>query len=317
VTLSHLRSRLVLLLVVPVLLLAAACSGTVSSKDADRATIAGLEVSGTVGTAPGVRLAAPLAVPKVRSQVAFAGTGAPVQIDQLFVLQLTMYDARTGAKVLSTYDGTVPPVVAKSSDDTLFPALVTAVVGQRQGSRVVLALPAADAYGAGGTPPAGLRPDDPVVVIADIVAVPPTSTLASAAGKTESPVDGSPQVTLAEGDPIGIAFSGATEPAGVQVITLITGDGPKVRDHSLVTLHFLGQAWGARAPYADTYFKEPAVVPVGAEGSVPSWDQALVGLHQGSRVLVIGPAGPPSVATGPGIGEDDPIAWVVDVLGVS
>ncbi|WP_148046019.1 FKBP-type peptidyl-prolyl cis-trans isomerase [Nocardioides marmoriginsengisoli] len=298
------------------LALLAGCSGTVSGKHGDR-SLPGLGVSGAVGTMPGVRIAAPLDVPRTRSEVVVTGNGPAVQIDQLFVLQLSLYDARTGERVLSTYDGRTAPVVAKSSDDTLFPALTDAIVGQRQGSRIVVALTGADAYGAGGVPPEGVRAEDDLVVVADVVSVPPSKALTLANGKVEGPVADAPQVQTVEDLPVGVLFPGGKRPTATRVVPLITGEGPRVRDHSLVTLHFLGQVWGAGAPYADTYFKEPVVVPIGAEGSAAAWDDALVGVRQGSRVLVIGRAGPPSVATGPRVAENEIVAWVVDVLGVS
>ena len=110
---------------------------------------------------------------------------------------------------------------------------------------------------------------------------------------------------------------GAGAPTTVRVITLVRGTGPEVRDHSLVTLDFLGQEWGRPVPFSDTYFKEPALVPIGAGGSVAAWDQALVGVRRGSRVLVLAPPdekAAPSVVDFP---DNVAIAWVIDVLGVS
>lgn len=314
---SGLRPRAVLA-VIAVLLLAPACSGSVSKKDLQAAegSIIGVAVSGEPGVRPVVRMAPPLKVTKPQTDVLVAGTGAPVQIDQRFVVQLSLYDARTGKASLSTYDAGQAPLVAKDSDDTLFPVLAKALVGQRQGSRVVLALPAADAFGAGGVPPAGIRSGDPVVVVADVVAVPPTTVLPSATGRTFPPRSGAPAVQLSSGLPVGVSMPGR-EPTDLLVVPLIAGAGPVVRDHSLVTLDYLGQQWGSTTPFEDTYFKEPAVFPIGTVGSVPAWDAALVGVRQGSRLLVVAPAdraGAPGVASAP---KRATIAWVVDVLGVS
>jgi peptidylprolyl isomerase len=307
------------LALVAALLVASACSGSVRRDEIRSAegTITGLTVAGEAGSAPTVRMAIPLKVPSTRTDVVVAGTGAPIQLDQLFVLQLSLYDARTGRLALSTYRDGVPPVVAKTTDDTLFPALSRALVGVRRGSRVVLALTPSDAYLGGATPPSGVLATDPVVVVADVVAVPPVTVAEHASGKAHPATGGGPQVRYAGSEPVSIDFAGAGEPGQVTTIPLIDGSGPPVRDHSLVTVDLLGQVWGGRAPFADTYFKEPVLVPIGAEGSVPTWDQALVGVPQGSRVLVVGPAGPPGVAVTRGIGEDVTTAWVVDVLGVS
>lgn len=298
----------------------AACSGSVGADQIRSAegSITGLTVSGPVGSAPSVRIAAPLTVARTQHEVVETGTGAPVQIDQLFVLELTLYDARTGAEALSTYDPGEEPLVAKNTDDTLFPALAKAVVGQRQGSRLVLALTAADAYGGGGAPPPGVRADDPVVAVADVVAVPPAEVLPAADGAARKVPAGAPKVQYAGTQPVSLDLAGApAPPPGVHVLTLIQGSGPVVPEHGLVAVDYLGQVWGRRVPFADTYFKEPLVVPVGAEGTATTWDTALVGAHRGSRLLVIGPAGAYGVAATAGIGKDVTTAWVIDVLGVS
>ncbi|MCX6395119.1 MAG: hypothetical protein NTV23_01380 [Propionibacteriales bacterium] len=269
-------------------------------------------MSGTFDEHPAARIAAPLQVSVPANEVVIAGTGAPVQVDQLFVVRLTVFNARTGTEVASTVRA------AKSSDDSLFPELVSALTGKAQGTRVVVALPSSAAFGAGGVPPTGLAVDDAVVLVADVLAVPPTSVLPTAAGEPRAPGVGAPAVRYLAGDPTGVtAPDGAVAPDQVTVIELVRGTGAPVRDHSLVTVDYLGQDWGSDQPFVDTYFKEPAVVPVGTDASLPAWDQALVGLPAGSRVIVVDPF-PPSQQPG----EERPtdhgtIAWVVDVLGVS
>ncbi|MCZ4498192.1 MAG: peptidylprolyl isomerase, FKBP-type [Marmoricola sp.] len=312
------RTAAVGAVLVAVVTVVSACSGSVSKADLRSAegSIVGLAVSGEPGTRPVVRMAPPLKVPTTQTDVLVAGTGAPVQIDQRFVLQLSLYDARTGKAALSTYDAGQVPLVAKDSDDTLFPVLSKALVGQRQGSRLVLALTAADAFGAGGVPPAGIAATDPVVVVADVVAVPPTTVLPGPDGATVAPEPGAPEVQVQDGLPVGISTSGPA-PDRLRVVPLVKGTGPKVRSHSLVTLDFLGQQWERVTPFEDTYYKEPAVFPVGTAGSVPAWDAALTGVRRGSRLLVIAPADLSSAPGVPAAPERATIAWVIDVLGVS
>lgn len=288
----------------------AGCAGTVR-RDQVRAaggSFVGLSVSGEPGELPGIRMATPLQVSTTRSEVIVAGTGAPVQVDQQLVLDLTLYDARTGRLALSSLRPTHRPLVVKNTDDTVFPALAAALVGVRQGSRLVAVLTSADAYGNGGTPPVGVRRTDPVVVVADVLAVPPTAVLASAGGAVRTPPADVPRVELGDSGPARVAFGSAPEPQALRVVPLIDGRGPRVRDHSLVTVDALGQVRGQGSPFQDTYFKEPSVIPVGTEVPDPAWVRALVGLRQGSRVLVLVPSG---------VGSHPSTAWVVDVLGVS
>lgn len=295
-----------------------ACSGPGENKrEGNDGSIYGLNVSGKVGTEPTVRMAPPLEVTRTQTQVVVAGTGEPVQIDQLFVIELTLYDARNGKRIASTYATGEKPLLAKNTDDSLFPALAEALVGLRQGSRLVVALPGAAAYGSVGVPPKGVRLDDPVVAIADVLAVPPADLLTRAEGAAVDVPAGLPRVEVLAEDPIRVDVPSGPSPTELTVVPLVEGTGPVVRDRSLVTIDYLGQVWGRPGPFLDTYFKEPAVVPVGAELSVPAWDEALVGVRQGSRLLVIAP-GPqprePQVVSTPARGT---ICWVIDVLGVS
>ncbi len=298
----------------------AACSGTVDRGDVRSAegSITGLTVSGTPGTPPSVRMAAPLKVTRTRAETVVTGTGAPVQVDQAFVLQLAMYDARTGAKALSTYDAGRDALVAKSTDDTLFPALSKALVGARQGSRLVLALTAADAYGESGATQHGIGPGDPVVLVADVVAVPPTEVLPEIDGTPVAAKPGAPALRLRDGQPDSLALSGRA-PDELVVVPLVRGTGPVVRADSLVTVDYLGQVWGRAVPFEDTFPKEPAQVAVGAGAVTEAWDRALVGVPRGSRLLVVAP---PELAFGadgspPAIPGGATIAYVIDVLGVS
>jgi peptidylprolyl isomerase len=239
-------------------------------------------------------------------------------VDQLFVLQLTMYDARTGAKAISTYDRGQVAMAVKNTSGTLFPALADALVGQRQGSRLVMTLTSEDGYGDTGAPQYGIGAGDALVLVADVVSVPPTEVLPALTGAMATPA-GLPRVTLEGGVPHGLDFSGARKPADLVVRTLIDGDGPPVRDDSLVTLRTLGQVWGARDPFDDSFGKEPVLVPVGVGQVVAAWDRALVGVRRGSRLLVVAPPGLAFKAAGrpPLIPPNATIGYVVDVLGVS
>lgn len=301
--------------------LLAACSGSVASEDLRSAqgTITGLNVTGTPGDPPVVRIAAPLKVTESRDETLVSGTGPPVAVDQLFVLQLTMYNARTGRKAISTYDPGQVAMAVKDTDGTLFPVLNKALVGARQGSRLVLAVTADDAYGEAGAPQYGIEPGDPLVLVADVVAVPPADVLPGIDGDPVRPRSGLPRVLLEDGLPSGFDFAGSQRPGDLVVVPLVRGTGPAIKPDSLVTLHSLAQVWGSSVPFDDTFRKEPALVPIGTGKVIEAWDRALVGVRRGSRVLVIAPprlafkdaGNPPAVPPGA------TVAYVIDVLGVS
>ncbi len=311
--------RQVAALVAALVLVGTGCSGVVKGSQVRSAegTITGLTVSGEPGSEPGVRMAAPLAIPSTRTEVTVIGTGATIVVDQLFVLELSLYDARTGVKAFSTYDPGQHALAAKTTSDTLFPKLSAALVGKTQGSRVVLALAASDAFAGGGVPPAGVRAGDPVVLVADVVAVPPGQTVSGPSGRSVAPGTGTPRITVGGNGPESIVTRGLVAPRGLDVVRLIDGTGPRVRARSLVTVNYLGQQWGAGVPFEDTYFKEPDLIALGTGTAPAAWDDALVGLRRGSRVLVIAPAALAGVPGAAGSSVHGTIAWVIDVLGVS
>ncbi len=299
----RLRLTSVLCLVGPglaALYLLVGCSGTVSRDEVRSATgnLTGVTVAGTVGEAPEVRIAAPLKVSATKSDIVVTGTGPPVTVGRPTMLHLTMYDARTGAKAASTHDPGETALVVKDTDETLFPVLSAALAGQPQGSRIAMTVAAEDAYGETGAPDLSVRPGDPLVLVADVVSVPPAEL-----------VDG-------PGDVPDLTERVAGAPPGeVTVVPLAEGDGPRARAESLVTVDYQAQAWGETEPFVSSYAKEPMVLPIGiANGAV---DQALVGVRRGSRLLVLVPAG---VSPGGLLAAAPPgaaLAVVVDLRGVS
>ena len=283
-----------------------ACSGSVSRDDVRSAgeVMAGLTVAGEPGSAPSVRMRTPLTIDETTTAVTVPGSGEPIQVDQLFVIELSLYDARTGKKAASTYD-TGKALAAKSSDDSLFPVLSEALVGLREGSRLVVAATAADAYGSGGVPPKGIKRTDPVVVVADVVAVPPKDVLPPSDGTAVSHVMSAPDVLATDGVPSAIDFNRVTPPPELTAHQLFVGTGPVVQDHDLVAVHYLGQRSSEKVPFEGNFFKEPTLVAIGTDSPGEDWVEQLVGVRQGSRLIIY-------EADRRGM-----IAWVVDVLGVN
>lgn len=302
-----------------------ACGGGIDSDDLATASgqVPGVEVSGTPGRPPEIRFEPPLEVDETRSGVVVPGEGAPLYLDRLFMLQLTMVDGRTGKKAVSTYDPGQRPLAVTDSAENLFPVLRQALVGLHQGSRLVVVATGEDTFGSAGAPQYGIKAGDPVVLVADVIAVPPEDVLDGPEGApAELPAD-APQLRTTDAQPAKLVFRrrGAALPAPdrLQIHTLVEGTGPPVERRGLVTLDYVGQVWGESTPFAATHDKEPVTVPLGVDGVVPAWDRALVGVPRGSRVLVVAPPSLGFGATGnpPDIPGNATLAYLIDVLGVS
>jgi peptidylprolyl isomerase len=317
------RRRLAALTVVPLLLLGtAACGGGSSdvSSGKNGNDIDGLHVSGQVGTAPKVSVDKPLKLDETETEVLTKGDGNPVVEGEQALLHLYVANGTTGDKALTTYDQGAPASF-QMSESQLFKSVVDATVGQKVGSRVVVAATPQDAFGPKGAPQFKLGPKDDVVFVVDVMSVQPTDVLDGPEGKKAKDVPGDlPTVEEKKGQVTGISFAKAPKdpPKDLKVVTLIKGDGPPVRDDSMVTFDYLGQVYGSKKVFDQSYNAEPRPFPVGIGGLIPAWDKALVGQPRGSRLMIIAP---PEMAYGaqgspPSIPKNATLAFVVDILGV-
>lgn len=305
------------------LLPVAACAGAdPGGADGSAAsTLAKIKVSGAIGDKPHLSFPTPLAIAESGFRVLAKGTGQPIRLDEQFLLQLTLVNGRTGHVAVSTLDPGQTARTLRYSDEDLFPVLKRALTGQRQGTRLLVAAAADDAYGDTGAPQFGIRPGDPLVMVADVVAVPPSTVLDAPNGKQLAPRAGMPAVVERDGEVARLRFGPRTmaKPRRLVVVPLVEGTGPPARTDSLVTIDYLGQLWNRRTLIASTYGKEPMTFALGTGNVIKAWDQALVGVRRGSRVLILAPPALAFQSTGqpPTIPGNATIAYVIDVLGVS
>lgn len=324
---------------VPVLFLGAACgtesgttSGSSSSPDTGAATtsesataddaIENVEVSGEVGQEPKVSIDTPLQLDETRSQVVVTGEGEPVREGEQALLHVYVANGTTGEKAASTYDQGAPATVPMNPGQ-FFPAVLDALVGTPSGSRVVVAATPEDAYGKQGLKQLGLSGKDDVVFVVDVMSVTPADVLDGPQGEPADVPADLPTVHEAKnGDVSDLTFEDApAKPSDkLQVITLVEGDGPPARDDSMVTVDYYGEVYGGDKAFDESYSREPVTFALGTGGLIKAWDEGLVGVNKGSRVMLIvppdygyGEQGSPQA----GIKGGDTLVFVVDMLGVS
>lgn len=296
-----------------------ACGSDAKSTDhATKSVRDSVSVTGDFGTKPTVKVDSPLKVKKTSSWVLTKGDGEKVQDGQTFEIQVTLTDARTGKTVISTYDQGQRPIAAKSTDNAIFPAVTKAITGQTAGSRVVVAAAADDAYGDQGSSQIGVKGGDAIIMVTDVLKVAPTDVLSGPKGTAVKPPAGTPQVKGTKTKVTGIGFAGTHKPAKLKVVTLVRGTGKKIAKGDLVTVNYFGALWGKNKPFDESYTKQPATFPIGIGSVIPAWDQGLVGVTAGSRVLILTPPalGYGKQGSGKTIPPNSTLAFVVDVLGV-
>jgi peptidylprolyl isomerase len=173
----------------------------------------------------------------------------------------------------------------------------------------------------------GIGNEDGVAIVAEVS----STVLPGPEGTAQKPAAWAPKLVKdAKGVPTALDSSGIPKPdvkaKDVRVTTLVKGTGPAVEIGDLAVVNYLGQTWGGKKPFDESYSKgEPLAVNVGegVTGSgtsvIAGWSDGLVGVPVGSRVIIeIPPAkGYGKAGQGEDIKGDDILYFVVDVLGAA
>lgn len=116
-----------------------------------------------------------------------------------------------------------------------------------------------------------------------------------------------------------ITFPKGTAPTGLESKTLVKGTGPLTVKGDLLVANYVGQIWNGKVFDSSFERKQLSGFPIGVGGVIAGWDDTLVGVHTGSRMLLVippkdgyGSAGNSSA----GITGKDVLVFVVDVVAV-
>ncbi len=313
--------------VVPLLLFGAAACGEdpdagagagQASESVDMGeSIDGVTVSGDFGKEPKVEVDAPITVDKTQSEVVTLGDGKTVTEGSPASLHLQVVNGTSGDKAVGTYDqGT--PLSGTMADGQIFPAVLDAVVDKPVGSRILVASTPDEAFGPQGAQQYGIKAEDPVLFVIDIMSVPldgPEGEQADVPGDLPTIVEDE------QGDVTEFTFEDApANPSDeLQVIPVIEGEGEPVEAGDSVTFDYLGQIYGTDKIFDESYSSAPRTFTVGTGGLIKGWDEGLIGVKAGSRVMIIAPpefgygkSGNPQAE----IKGTDTLVFVIDVLGV-
>lgn len=266
-----------------------------------------VKVTGDYGKAPKVAVDQPWGIDKTRTKVLKATDGAVIKPGSTVEVDYYGVDGRTGKKFDDSFSRGAPVAFPL---DQVVPGFSKGLVGQRQGSRVVIAMPGPDGYDAsGGNAQAGIQVGDTLIFVVDIVGVP----LTGPEGSAVTPKKGLPTVGGAKDKP-SISVPKTDPPKELQVQPLIKGTGKKVAATDTVTFDYRWVKWSDGKLLEETYGTKPANAAL--SGLLPGMQKGLTGQTVGSRVLlVIPPAeGYPDGNESPKIDKDETLVMVVDIL---
>ncbi|MFC4536308.1 FKBP-type peptidyl-prolyl cis-trans isomerase [Sphaerisporangium dianthi] len=310
--------RLALLAALP-LLFAAACGsgGEVTAKTGT--STSGVKVAGAFGKKPQVTFPKGTPPATSSSQTISAGQGAQVKDGDSVVANLTAYswDGKTNAASGSTYDDGAPQLIKV---DPKLPAVVyKAFQDSKPGGRF-LAVVAKDSLTPDQAEQAksqGANTSIASVYVVDVMGVP---TAKAAQGTATDPGVSGVKLENPGGDqaPKLTTKTGEAAPKGLVTKTVIKGSGPAVKSGQTILVHYTGKIWGTDKEFDSSWGRgEPVMFPIGVGKVIKGWDQSLVGLPIGSRVLVTIPPdlGYGKAGSGDKIKGTDTLVFVVDVLG--
>ncbi|WP_432478399.1 FKBP-type peptidyl-prolyl cis-trans isomerase [Nocardioides sp. GXQ0305] len=288
-------------------------SGDDGSSSSSAAGLESLTIDGEVGDEPQVTFDGQVQADEVETEVVEEGDGEEVETGDSVLTQIWIGNGYQEEKAFSTYDADTPQLFTVD-EKMLSPFFLAGLEGQKIGSRVAVAASAETAFGEAGNAQLGIGNKDSVVAVIDLLSSVPDGP----EGQEQKAPSWAPGLQGDEEAPTGLDFSGTPKPDGsLKSAYLIEGEGEKVEKGQTIVVDYLGQVYGGKKPFDESFSAQPTSFQIGVGGVVKGWDQTLVGVPVGSRVIM---AIPPKLGYGEkgnpqaGIKGTDTLYFVVDVL---
>ncbi|MFI9554742.1 FKBP-type peptidyl-prolyl cis-trans isomerase [Nonomuraea endophytica] len=118
-----------------------------------------------------------------------------------------------------------------------------------------------------------------------------------------------PEIDFPEGNP----------PTDLEIVDLVTGDGPEAKSGHTVNVHYVGVAFSTGEEFDASWNRgEAFAFPLGGGRVIAGWDQGVAGMKVGGRrKLVIPPhLGYGNRGAGARIKPGETLIFVVDLLSV-
>lgn len=255
----------------------------------------------------------PLTVQAAEHRVLRPGTGAAITADQKVVAKYLLVNGRDGKARATMW--TDKPVTLPIGQIPQFKALI----GQKLGARLLLAIPAAEAMGPSGDEKLDIKGTDTLLYLLEPISA--TAPLKQAQGTPVAAKAGLPVVTMGAkpNDPAKISVPKGDPPKDSVAQPLILGKGPRVVAGQTVRVTYTGVTWRDPAKPFDYSGKQPqgyVEFPIGNGQLIKAWDTHIVGQTVGTRLLLIVPPkdGYGEKGSGDQIRGTDTLIFVIDIL---
>ena len=286
--------------------------GSTASADA-----AGLPtVSGGFGSKPTVTIPKGDPPSSLRTSVLHEGTGRAVAKGDLIAIDYVGEIWKTGKVFDTSFDGTQTPAAFTIGTGQVIDGFDQGLTGRKVGSRVLLVIPPAQAYGSQGNSAAGIAPTDTVVFVVDLLGAHTKDEAATGAPAAPTPA-GLPTVSTGKGRPT-IKIPSGKPPTKLTSAVVLQGTGDVVKSGDLLVRPVRGRQVGRRQDVRRLWdHGAPAGFPIGVGQVIKGWDTGLVGKHVGDRVLLVVPPADGYGAQGQsqaGISGTDTLVFAVDIV---
>jgi len=141
---------------IPLLFLAACSSANTDVKPAG--ALDGITVGGPAKAPTLLFKTKPVSVKDTTTKVITAGKGATVSKANTVTFNYVVFNGKDGKQIASSFDKKTQRVDLSSTNGVLSKGLSKGLTGQHLGSRLLVAIPPADAFGPQGSPQAGFGP---------------------------------------------------------------------------------------------------------------------------------------------------------------
>lgn len=318
--------RLAAMAVVPALLLTAACGS--DPDDSGKSATAVASVSGKFGEQPKISIpdgknASDKPVYKTLTQ----GDGKVVEKGDFVRLDFAAQSWKDGKDLGGTWaaqpgtgtkTGRQQAVEQTGEQSRMLPKKIfDAVVGKKAGSRLLVQGSASDLVGESLNPQSGLKPEDDMVWVLDVVGASKTDKQGEVKGEQAAPGAGMPAVKAEPKKAATITVpKGEKAPKKLKDQVLVKGDGPKVEAGQGLIAQYTGVAWEDGKKFDSSWDHGGATAfQIGTGAVVPGWDKGLVGKNVGDRVLLVVPPSDGYGATPDHELAKKTLVFVVDILG--
>ncbi|MER5644069.1 FKBP-type peptidyl-prolyl cis-trans isomerase [Streptosporangium sp. NPDC002524] len=314
------RRSMAVLAAVPLMFAAACGSGGgvatgASSPASSSSGVAELQVTGQAGAKPTVAFPSKVVETSSYKVLTPGTTGEAAKLGTSVVANFTVFtwDGKENKIAGSTYDEGGPQVITLNEQ---VPEILRKGFAETKGGGRFMSVVAKDALPA--EQQAQAPPGQSQVFVVDVVGVPQTKAAQGTATdpgvegiKVESPGgDAAPKLTTK---------TKKKAPKELVTETVIKGTGPEVKTGQSILVQYAGKIWGSDVEFDSSWARggQPIMFPIGAGKVIKGWDQGLVGVPVGSRVLLSIPPdlGYGKAGSGDKIKGTDTLVFLVDVLG--